>query len=115
MEEVDNAVTEFTMAHSMKEAWNILDDAEIPVAPVYPIDGIFEDPQYWARETLVNVMDPVLGKVGLPGVVPHLTRTPGRIKHLGPKELGTANREVYCEMLGITEAELASLTSEGAL
>ncbi len=115
MDEVDAAVTEFTMAHPMKEAWSLLDAAEIPAAPVYPIDGIFEDPQYWARETLVNVMDPVLGQVGLPGVVPRLTRTPGRIKHLGPKDLGSANREVYCGMLGVGEEELASLEAEGAV
>lgn len=114
-EEVDRIVTEFTMSHPMREVWRLLDEVEVPVGPCYSIDGIYEASHYWERGSLVKVDDPVLGEVGVPGVVPHLSKTPGRIKHLGPLEIGWWNEAIYCGMLGLSREELAALREEGAV
>jgi crotonobetainyl-CoA:carnitine CoA-transferase CaiB-like acyl-CoA transferase len=50
----------------------------------------------------------------VPNVVPRLSKTPGRVTHLGPR-LGSSNREVLCELLGLTEAELLDLARDGVI
>tara|TARA_Y100001934_G_scaffold116418_1_gene142560 strand:+ start:96163 stop:96474 length:312 start_codon:yes stop_codon:yes gene_type:complete len=45
-------------------------------------------------------------KVALQDMVPRLSATPGGIELQGP-ELGNHNREIYLELLGMTEAKLA--------
>ena len=45
-------------------------------------------------------------KVALQDLVPRLSATPGGTESLGP-ELGNHNREIYLELPGMTEAELA--------
>lgn len=76
---------------------------------------IFEDAHYWERETLVRMTDPVVGEVAMPGPIPHLSRTPGRIEWLGPARIGEHNQEVYGGMLGLPAAEIAQLQADGVI
>jgi hypothetical protein len=48
------------------------------------------------------------------GVVPRLSRTPGAIAHLGPREPGEHNTEVYGR-LGLGAEELAGLRARGVI
>jgi formyl-CoA transferase len=54
---------------------------------------------------------PVLG----PGVVPVLSETPGTIRNAGPARPGQHNDEIYGELLGKTDEEIATLRAEGVL
>jgi crotonobetainyl-CoA:carnitine CoA-transferase CaiB-like acyl-CoA transferase len=83
-------------------------DEEVPVGKVNSIADIFEDEHFAARGNLAHVMDPELGDIVVPGVVPTLSATPGRIDSLGPT-LGSATDTVMRELLGITAAELQRL------
>lgn len=87
---------------------------EAAIAPIYSIADIFTDPQFAARQTIATVDHPDLGPVRMPNVVPPLSRTPGAIRWLGGG-LGEANREVYVDELGYTEAELEDWRAEGAI
>jgi succinyl-CoA:(S)-malate CoA-transferase subunit A len=49
-----------------------------------------------------------VGEVVVPGVIPRLSRTPGRITALGPA-LGDATEQVLCDLLGKTASEIAAL------
>src|SRR3546814_6024348 len=86
--------------------------AEVPIGPIYSIDEIFHDPQYAARENLLPIFDPEVGEVTIPGVVPRLTATPGRVASLGPA-LGEANEAIYRDLLGLDVAEIAELRDKG--
>ena len=70
---------------------------------------IFEDPQFKAREMLVEHVDPEFGPYIGPGIVPKLSETPGEVRWSGTWEEGSHNEEVYCGLLGLTDAELAAL------
>ena len=83
-------------------------DEEVPVGKVNSIADIFEDEHYAARGNLVHIIDEELGDVVVPGVVPTLSATPGRIDNLGPA-LGNATDAVMRELLGLTAAELQRL------
>ena len=61
-----------------------------------------------AREMLVRVQEEGCGEVAVPGVVPKLSETPGRISNLGPP-LGNATYEVMRELLDLSAGQIAEL------
>ncbi len=81
---------------------------EVPVGEVNSIADIFNDPHFAARGNLVRWREENLGEVVVPGVVPRLSATPGRITNLGPR-LGNANDEVLRTLLGLAAEEIAML------
>ena len=85
---------------------------EVPAGPINDIADIFEDPQFAARQNLVEVFDPREGRVVVPNVLPKLSETPGELKWLGP-DIGQHNDEIYRGRLGLSEEELARLKQEG--
>jgi|SRR2546429_2067119 len=93
----------------------LLNEHGIVCGPVYTIADIFQDPQYRAREMLVELEDPELGTIVTPGVVPRLSETPGEARWAGSWQLGCHNEEVYGELLGIGAAELRALAEEGVI
>lgn len=98
-----------------RELVDLLDRHEVPVGPIYSIEDIFEDSHYRERGSLVDVVDPVFGKVSMPAIVPLLSKTPGRIKHPGPPELGSHNEEILGGMLEYTAEQLADLRERGVI
>ena len=53
-----------------------------------------------------------MGPLTVPNVVPRLSATPGRVKHLG-RALGADTAAVFGELLSLAEAELNALKKEG--
>ena len=91
-----------------------LDEREVPVSPINSIADIFQDPHFEARGSIVEIDDPILGATKMPGVVPRLSDSPGRVERLAPT-LGQHNEEVYGELLDLSAGELAALIEEGVI
>ncbi len=87
---------------------------EIPCGPVNSIADIFADPHFAARGSMVSVPDPQAGNVVIPAVLPRLSKTPGRVAHLGRRH-GADTEDVYRELLGLTVEELAALKARGVV
>ncbi len=104
-------VSAWTGSMKRGELVGLLDSEEVPVSPINSISDIFQDPQFQARNSMIEIDDPVLGKVKMPGVVPRLSRSPGFVEALAPS-LGQHNRKVYGELLGYSPEEIANLTRE---
>ena len=83
--------------------------------PIYTIAEIFEDPQFKAREMLVEHVDPEFGPYIGPGIVPKFSGTPGEVRWSGTWEEGSHNEEIYCGLLGLTESELGELREDGVV
>jgi crotonobetainyl-CoA:carnitine CoA-transferase CaiB-like acyl-CoA transferase len=113
-EDVDGLVSAFTLSMTREALMKACVAGDVPIAPVYSIADIFEDPQYKARETLITVKDEKAGEVVVPNVLPRLSETPGRITHLGPT-LGESNQTLYGDELGMSEVELAELKRAGVI
>jgi succinyl-CoA:(S)-malate CoA-transferase subunit A len=84
---------------------------QVPVGKLNSIADIFADPHFKARGDLLEMEEEGLGKVVIPGVVPTLSETPGRVTNLGPR-LGEATYEVMRELLDLTAAEIATLRQQ---
>ena len=113
-DEVDAAVSGWFAEHTAAEVQQILDDAGVPVSPIYSIADIFADPHYQARSDVISPSDPVVGPVPMPAVLPRFSRTPGGVRFVGP-ELGEHNAEVYGGLLGLSEAEQETLRVDGVI
>jgi formyl-CoA transferase len=72
------------------------------------------DPQFAAREAIVEVDHPVFGKVKMQNVFPKLSDTPGAVRWPGPA-LGEHTNALLGERLGLSEAEIAALRAEGVV
>lgn len=92
-----------------------LDAAGVPNGKIYTVADIFADPLFREREMLIDLKEEQLGEVTVPGIVPQLTRTPGEIAWAGPYSLGTHNAEVFGEILGLDDSQLAELRETGVL
>jgi formyl-CoA transferase len=113
-DEVDAAVSEWFASHTAAEAQRILDEAGVPVCPIYSIADIFADPHYEARGDIILPEDPDIGAVPMPAVLPRFSRTPGQVRFVGPP-LGAHNAEVYGGLLGLSPDEQARLRETGVI
>ena len=105
---VNTIVVEWVGSLDRDEVLRLCLEEEVPVGKVNSIADIFEDEHFAARGNLAHVLDEELGDIVIPGVVPTLSKTPGRITNLGPS-LGNATDQVMRDLLGLTVAELQRL------
>ena len=97
-EEIDAAIGAWTIERSRDEVLAALDAARVPVGRVYSIEDIAADPHYQAREMIVETDTSTGARLKVPGIVPKLSATPGRIAHRAPRldehggDLGLSSR-----------------------
>jgi succinyl-CoA---D-citramalate CoA-transferase len=101
--ELDDAIEAWTSDLDSDVVLTRLREAKIPAGRINSIADIVDDPQFRDREMLVEANDPRLDRPVLtPGVVPKLSRTPGRVPPLGPA-VG-ADTESILEEIGAVDA-----------
>ena len=102
------------VARTTAEWMDILVSAGIPCGPINTIDKLFEDPQVLARNMLVEVEQPHLGKVKVAG-------NPVKLSTVAPEDeipkepapqIGDHTKEVLINMLGYTKEEADSYMAE---
>jgi succinyl-CoA:(S)-malate CoA-transferase subunit A len=105
---VNEIVIEWVGSLPREEVMRRCLEKEVPIGQVNNIADIFEDEHFKARGNLARVEENGMGEVVVPGVVPTLSETPGRITNLGPT-MGNATYEVLRELLDITPDEIKEL------
>jgi len=113
-DELEALLAEWVASHDFADLEARLDAANVPFGGIYTAADIVDDPHYAARENLVTVADDELGEVTMPGVIPKLGATPGRVTHAGPP-IGAHNAEVYGGLLGRSESDLERLRADGVI
>jgi len=108
-------VGEWASRHTAREIDDVLNAAGVICGPINTIADIFEDPQFQARDMLVPHHDPEFGAYIGPGVVPKLSHTPGSVRWSGTWDEGSHNREIYGDVLGLSDDEIDALIEEGVL
>lgn len=112
--ELDRLIGEWTSARPIDAVLAELEAANIPSSKVYTVADIAGDEQYRHRRMITQVADPVLGPLLHPGVVPCVVGLDrdAHIRWAGPA-VGQHNQEVYCGLLGFSEAALGQLRERG--
>ncbi len=112
--EVNGIVAGWVGSLSLEQVLQKTREGEVPCAQIYSIADIFEDPHYAARGNLMRVQDPRVGELVIPAAVPRLSRTPPAFRHTG-RALGADNAQVYADLLGLGQGQLASLQADGVI
>lgn len=84
VDEIDQAIGEWTGARSVEQVLTVLNAASVPVGRIYSAQDIAQDPHYRARDMIVPVTTPDGLTVEVPGIVPKLSVTPGAITRRAP-------------------------------
>jgi crotonobetainyl-CoA:carnitine CoA-transferase CaiB-like acyl-CoA transferase len=111
--EIDAVIEDWTGSMDASQALELLEKARVPSGPIYNVADMLADPHFNARGLFEDV--DVNGEpLKVPAIIPKLSETPGRTDWAGP-EVGAFNREVYGELLGLSDEELDSLAAKGIL
>lgn len=105
-------VREVFMTKDRDEWVKQFNELGVTVAPVNDMSDLVKDPQVIANGYIMEVDDPVHGKVKVPGIPVRLSETPGKVRSLAP-ELGQHTEEVLMDLLGYSWEELSKLREEG--
>ncbi|MCL5774094.1 MAG: CoA transferase [Firmicutes bacterium] len=91
----------------------IFDEAGIPAGPILSVDKVVSHPQIKAREMVVELDHPLIGKTKFMGVPVKLSDTPGKVT-MPPPLLGEHTNGILQE-LGFREEEIKSLKDGGVI
>lgn len=111
--ELDEYISSWVGCHSLSQVTAIFQENSVPMGPVYNIEDIINDTHAKAREMIVNIIDNGRN-LKTENVFPKLSKTPGKIKHLG-KDIGSDNEEIYTKRLGLSEIEIDELKEKGII
>ena len=113
VERIDAAIGEWTARHTLDAVLAGLNEARIPAGRIYDVADIAADPHYHAREMIVEDALPDGTAVQVPGIVPKLCGTPGKIEHSAPT-LGE-HTDTVLESIGIDAATREAWRARGVI
>lgn len=106
-EKIDKALADWCAQHSSREIIDTLEEARVPVGPIYSVQDMMDDPHYNARGMFETVE--IDGKpLKIPAIMPKLSRTPGET-HWPGAAIGAHNDEILGGLLGLSDEEIAAL------
>ncbi|MGO2146484.1 CaiB/BaiF CoA transferase family protein [Halomonas sp.] len=110
---IDAAIEAWTLERPRDVILQALDDARVPAGYPYTAEDIAFDPHYLAREMIQTLTRPNGQPLKVPGVLPKLSATPGRLGNGGPS-LGQHTDAVLDE-LGIDQETRTKLRQAGII
>jgi CoA:oxalate CoA-transferase len=106
---LNEALKQKTTAEWVQE----FDAIGLPCGPLNNVAQTAALPQVKAREMLVEVEHPRVGRFPLPNTPVKLSRTPGGVRDASPA-LGQHTDDILRELLGLSDGEIARLREAGA-
>ena len=108
---LDEIIGAWFQQHDFEEIMRLFNANSVSGGPVNSIRDIFKSAHVQAREAIVYVADKSLGLVAMPGVVPKMTKAPGAVRSVGPRQ-GEDTDAFFSGALGLSPTELKELRSK---
>ncbi|WP_236939288.1 CaiB/BaiF CoA transferase family protein [Evansella clarkii] len=112
--ELDMLIANWTKTFNLEDLVPLLDEAGVPAGGIYTVEDIANDIHYKMRDMILSVHDKELGELHIPGIVPKMSETPGKVEWTGPN-LGEHNEEVYRNLLKYDKDKYDRLSQEGII
>lgn len=106
-------IDEWAAQYTAAELDAMLAEANVVSAGVYSAADMYDDPHFRERGLIVDIEDPEIGTMPVPGITPKLSQTPGSIRWGGKWEVGADNEEIWCGLVGLSQSELGDLQQAG--
>ncbi|KPF92736.1 CoA-transferase [Novosphingobium sp. AAP83] len=114
-DELDNLINAWTRTLTMDQVDALMIEHSIPAGRVYRAPDMLEDPHFQAREAIIEVETERFGPLKMQSSFPRMSATPGSVRRPAPSIVGQHNAEIYGELLGLGEAELAAMAEQGVI
>jgi crotonobetainyl-CoA:carnitine CoA-transferase CaiB-like acyl-CoA transferase len=118
MSEYDRArgiLSSFTASHTKAELLALAIEKGFLFAPVTSIEEVVESPQLRSRDYFKDLAHPELGRsFRYPGPFVKFSESPIKYRRRPPL-IGEHNREIYCDELGMSDAEFSQLQARGII
>jgi formyl-CoA transferase len=109
MQELDGIINEWTKTRTVEEVDKLMQEAGVPAGRIYRAPDMLADPHFQARDSIVDMPTDDWPDLKMQNIFPRMSKTQGEIRWTGNTVLGAHNEEVYGELLGLTDEQLASL------
>lgn len=97
-----------------KQAIAALEKERVPCAPILTLNEAVAHPHLRERGTVRRVEDAELGPFDIPGMPVKFSAWPDRTD-VRADRLGEHNEDILCELVGLSDADIAALYAEGVL
>jgi crotonobetainyl-CoA:carnitine CoA-transferase CaiB-like acyl-CoA transferase len=112
--ELDAIISEWSSTFDAGALLAHMEENGVPAGRVYRAPDMLSDPQFAAREAIVDVPHPTFANLKMQNVFPKFSETPGEVRWPGPA-LGAHNDEVWGGLLGLDAAARAALARDGVI
>jgi len=112
--QIDKLIADWVATQDLEPVERLLQEADVVASRVYTVEDIFADPHFQARDMLPKVPDDELGSLVLPGIVPKLSGSPGRLRHTGGV-IGRDTREILLEHTSLGLEDILALEAQGVI
>ena len=110
--ELDALIGAWTSTLAADALLAVMETSGVAAGRVYRAPDMLKDPQFAARDSIVEVPHPVFGAVKMQNAFPKLSDTPGEVRWPGPG-LGEHTEDVLMARAGLSAADLAALRGRG--
>jgi len=108
-EVLDSLINDWTKTRTVDEVDTLMQEAGVPAGRIYRAPEMLLDPQFKAREAIVDTPTEEWPNLKMQNIFPKMSKTQGEIRWPGNTTLGAHNQEVYGGELGISNADLATM------
>ena len=114
-EELDDLINAWTSQLPVAEVESLMLEAGVPSGKIYRAPEMLEDEHFRAREAIVDMPSEKWPDLKMQNIFPKMSRTQGEIRWAGVETLGAHNREVYGELLGLSDGDMDALKSRSII
>ena len=114
-DEVEAIVSQLLLTRPLAEWQRLLAEADVPHAPVLTIGESLEQPYARERQLVLEVNQPGMGTVRVPGPVVKFLAADDPPRRGHAPALGEHTREVLAEVLGMSSSEIDALVATGVV
>lgn len=115
MDELDALINEWCSTRTVDDVAALMEQHGVPAGKIYRAPEMLDDPQFAAREAIVDVPTEQWPHLKMQNVFPKMSKTQGEIRWPGVDTLGAHNMEVYGELLGLDETALRVLSEKSII
>ena len=112
--ELDALIDAWTSTRTVDDLEALFEASGVPSGRIFRAPEMLADPQFAAREAIVEMPHPTWGSIKMQNVFPKLSATPGAVRTPAPLTPGQDNAEVY-GALGVTAAQMEDLRARGVI
>ncbi|SMQ69944.1 formyl-CoA transferase [Altererythrobacter xiamenensis] len=113
--ELDELINAWTGTLTIDEVDALMIEHSIPAGRVYTAKDMLEDPHFKAREAIVEVETEGHGKLKMQNAFPRFSKSQSGIRRPAPVTPGQHNAEVFGEILGWDQEDLAEKKKSGLI